>query len=80
MLGLVLRHGLSLAAVGIVIGLIGALARTRLMQSLLYEVRPNDPITFVAVAAALLLIALMASWLPARRATKVSPTIALRAQ
>lgn len=79
-LGLVLRHGLSLAAVGIVIGLIGALALTRLMRSLLYEVRPNDPITFVVVAAALLLIALMASLLPARRATKVSPTIALRAQ
>ncbi len=79
-LGMVLRHGLSLAAVGIVIGLIGAFALTRLMQSLLYEVRPNDPITFVAVAAALLLIALMASFLPARRATKVSPMIALRAQ
>ena len=79
-LGMVLRHGLSLAAVGIVVGLIGAFALTRLMQSLLYEVRPNDPITFVAVAAALLLIALMASFLPARRATRVSPTIALRAQ
>ena len=79
-LGMVLRHGLSLAAVGIVVGLIGAFALTRLMQSLLYEVRPNDPITFVAVAAALLLIALMASFLPAWRATKVSPTIALRAR
>ena len=79
-LGLVLRHGLSLAAIGIVIGLVGALALTRLMQGLLYGVRPNDPITFVAVAAALLLIALLASLLPARRATRVSPTIALRAQ
>ncbi len=77
-LGMVLRQGLSLAAVGIVVGLIGAFALTRLMQSLLYEVRPNDPITFVAVAAALLLIALMASFLPARRATRVSPMIALR--
>ena len=74
-LGMVLRQGLSLAAVGIVVGLIGAFALTRLMQSLLYEVRPNDPITFVAVAAALLLIALMASFLPARRATRVSPTL-----
>ena len=79
-LGMVLRQGLSLAAVGIVVGLIGAFALTRLMQSLLYEVRPNDPITFVAVAAALLLIALAASFLPARRATKVSPTIALGAR
>jgi putative ABC transport system permease protein len=78
-LGMVLRQGLSLAAVGIVVGLIGAFALTRLMQGLLYEVRPNDPITFVAVAAVLLLIALMASFLPARRATTVSPTIALRA-
>ena len=77
-LGMVLRQGLSLAAIGIVVGLIGAFALTRLMQSLLYEVRPNDPITFVAVAAALLLVALMASFLPARRATKVSPMIALR--
>jgi ABC-type antimicrobial peptide transport system permease subunit len=79
-LGMVLRHGLSLAAVGIVIGLLGALALTRLMQSLLYKIRPDDPITFVAVAAALLLIALTASLLPAWRATKVSPAIALRAQ
>jgi putative ABC transport system permease protein len=79
-LGMVLRHGLSLAAVGIVVGLIGALALTRLMQGLLYEVRPNDPITFVGVAAALLLIALVASFLPARRAIKVSPVIALRAR
>jgi ABC-type antimicrobial peptide transport system permease subunit len=76
-LGMVLREGLSLALVGIVAGLIGAFALTRLMQSMLYEVRPNDPLTFVAVAAALLLVALAASFLPARRATKVSPTIAL---
>jgi cell division protein FtsX len=79
-LGMVLRHGLGLTAAGIVVGLIGALALTRLMESLLYGVRPNDPITFVAVAAALLLIALVASVLPARRAITVSPTIALRAR
>ena len=77
-LGMVLRQGLSLAAVGIVAGLIGAFALTRQMQSLLYEVRPNDPMTFVAVAAAVLLIALLASVLPARRAARVSPMIALR--
>jgi ABC-type antimicrobial peptide transport system permease subunit len=79
-LGMVLRQGLVLTAAGIVVGVIGALALTRLMQSLLYEVQPNDPVTFIAVAAALFIVALMASLMPARRATKVSPTIALRAQ
>ncbi len=79
-LGAVLRHGLELAAAGIGGGLIGALALTRLMQSILYEVAPNDPFTFAAVAAALLLIALAASLLPARRATRVSPTAAVRSQ
>src|SRR5262245_25124029 len=74
---MVLRQGLSLAAAGLVIGLLGALALTRLMQGLLYGVGPNDPITFVTVAAVLLLVALAASFLPARRATKVSPITAL---
>jgi predicted permease len=79
-LGMVLRRGLSLAAVGILAGLSGAFALTRLMESLLYGVRPHDPLTFAAVAAAVLLIALLASLLPARRATRVSPMIALRAE
>jgi ABC-type antimicrobial peptide transport system permease subunit len=79
-LAMVLRHGLSLAAIGIAIGLSGAFALTRLMQGLLYNVRPDDPITFVAVTAGLLAISLLASVLPAWRATRVSPTIALRAQ
>ena len=79
-LGMVLRQGLSLAGVGIVAGLIGAFVLTRLMASLLYEVGPTDPITFVGVAAALLLVALAASLLPAWRATRVSPTIALGAR
>lgn len=78
-LGMVLRQGLTLAAVGIVVGLIGAFALTRLMQNLLYGVRPTDPITFIAVAAAVLLSALSAAVLPALRATRVSPTLALRA-
>jgi predicted permease len=77
-LGMVLRQGLALAAVGTTAGLAGAFALTRLMQSLLYGVGPNDPMTFAAVAAALLLVALLASLLPARRASKVSPVIALR--
>ena len=80
LLGMVLRQGLLLAGIGTAAGLIGAFALTRLMTSLLYKVRPNDPITFAAVAAGLLLIAAVASFLPARRATRVSPTTALRAE
>jgi putative ABC transport system permease protein len=79
-LGMVLRHGLSLATAGIVIGLAGAFALTRLMASQLYQVRASDPFTFAAVAALLMLVALGASVLPARRATRVSPTVALRAE
>lgn len=78
-LGMVLGHGFSLAAAGITAGLAAALALTRLMAGLLYGVEPNDPLTFAAVAAALLLIALVACVVPARRATRVSPTVALRA-
>ena len=74
---LVLKQGLSLAVVGLAIGLPAALALTRLMQGLLYEVAPNDPLTFVVVTAVLLLIALAASVLPARRATRVSPHTAM---
>jgi predicted permease len=80
LLGMVLRHGLSLAAIGTVSGLMGAFALTQLMQGLLYGVRPSDPITFVTVTAAVLLIALIASYVPARQATRVSPMIALRRQ
>jgi ABC-type antimicrobial peptide transport system permease subunit len=79
-LGMVLRQGITLAAVGIVVGLISAFALTRLMRNMLYEVQPNDPVTFVAVAAALLLIALTASFVPALRATRVSPTMSVRAR
>ena len=79
-LGMVLRQGLLLASIGIAAGLIGAFALTRLMESLLYKVRPTDPITFASVAAGLLLIALAASFLPARRATRVSPITALRSE
>jgi ABC-type antimicrobial peptide transport system permease subunit len=78
-LGMVLKQGLALAGTGLVVGLLGAFALTRLMQGLLYDVRPTDPITYVAVAAVLLLIALAASLLPAWRATRVSAVSALRA-
>jgi putative ABC transport system permease protein len=79
-LNMILRQGLTLAGGGIVVGLAAAFALTRLMQSLLYQVRPSDPITFTAVPLILLVIALIASYLPALRATRVSPTIALRTQ
>jgi predicted permease len=75
---MVVGGGLRLAAIGVAIGLVGALALTRLMQGVLYGVTPNDPLTFVVVALGLLMVAAIASWLPARRATRVDPLEALR--
>jgi len=77
-LGLVIKKGMSLALIGVAIGSAAALALTRLMSSLLYEVSAADPVTFVAVAAILTMIALLACYLPARRAMKVDPIVALR--
>jgi putative ABC transport system permease protein len=74
----VLSLGVRLAGIGLAIGVVGALASTRLLSSLLYEVRPTDAITFIAVSLLLLLVALIASYLPARRATRVDPIVALR--
>lgn len=79
-LGLVLRQGILVAGVGIVIGLLGAAAGSRVLSGLLYGVGPTDTLTFVAVPAFLLAVALFASYLPARRATRVDPMIALRVQ
>lgn len=79
-LGMILTQGLLPTGIGIGVGLAGALALTRLMSSLLYGVRPNDPLTFTAVPAVLLAIALVAILLPARRATNVSPMTALRSE
>jgi predicted permease len=79
-LGMILRQGLTLAAAGIGVGLAAALALTQLMTSLLYQVEASDPLTFAIVPLVLLLVALVASYLPARRATRVSPVIALRTQ
>ena len=62
------------------VGVIGALAATRLATSLLYGIPPRDPSTFVGVVTLLVLIALGAAWLPARRATRVDPMIALRSE
>ena len=77
-MGLVLRRGAALSLVGITLGLAGALALTRFLSSLLYGVTVRDPMTFVAVSLILTAVALMASYIPARRATKVDPMVALR--
>jgi predicted permease len=74
----VLREGLSLAAAGIVVGLLGALALTRVMAHMLYEVTPGDPITLVAVAIVLSIVAFAACYLPAARAARLDPVNALR--
>jgi predicted lysophospholipase L1 biosynthesis ABC-type transport system permease subunit len=74
----VLGFGVRLAAIGLAIGIAGALGATRLLSSLLYGVRPTDVITFAAVSLILLVVALIASYLPARRATRVDPIVALR--
>jgi len=79
-LALVLKQGLTLAGAGIAVGMIAAFLLTRLMQSLLYQVGPSDPITFSVVTVALIVVSLLASALPAYRATRVSPLIALRTE
>jgi len=77
-LRIVIREGMTLALAGIVIGLLVAFSLTRWMETLLFGVRPTDPLTFTVIAAALALVALIACWIPARRATKVDPLQALR--
>jgi putative ABC transport system permease protein len=75
---LILKQGLLLAAVGVAIGVGAGLLLTRLMESLLYGISATDPLTFVAVSAVLLLIALVSCLIPARRATRTDPMVALR--
>ena len=77
-LKLIFRSGMLLVTVGLTIGLAGALVLTRLMTTLLFEVSPTDPITFAAVALGVILAALLACYIPTRRATKVGPLVALR--
>jgi len=76
--GLVLREGALLTGVGLLAGALGALALSRLLAGLLYEVSPSDPAAYVTVAAALGGVALLAAWVPARRAMRVDPVVALR--
>jgi ABC-type antimicrobial peptide transport system permease subunit len=73
-------RGLSLAAIGLAVGMIGAAALMRLLSSQLFGVKPFDPITYAAVVAGLAAVALVATWLPARQATRIDPMLALRAE
>jgi putative ABC transport system permease protein len=77
-LKLIIRNGLTLILIGVAIGLAGAVALTRLLTTLLFGVTPTDALTFVAVSVTLIIVALLACYLPARRATKVDPLVALR--
>lgn len=79
-LKLILRQGLRLAVVGVALGLLAAVAFTRLLQGLLFGISASDPLTFVVIAVLLVGIALLACWVPARRATKVDPLEALRSE
>ena len=77
--GMVVRRGLALAILGIALGTVGSYALTRVLRTLLFGVSARDPMTFVAVAALLGGVALVASWVPARRAARVDPLTAMRA-
>jgi putative ABC transport system permease protein len=77
-LKLIVRNGLAITLLGMVIGLVGAFAVTRLISTLLFGVTPTDKVTFITVSVILIVVALLACYLPARRATKVDPLVALR--
>jgi putative ABC transport system permease protein len=79
-LRLVIRQAMAAVLPGVVIGLAITLASTRVMKSLLFGVSATDPLTFVAIALSLTLVALLACWIPARRATRVDPMVALRCE
>ena len=76
--GIVLKQGLIVATIGVAIGIVGALALTRVLRSLLFGLSATDPVTFAGVASLLIFVALLACYIPARSATKVDPMVALR--
>jgi len=80
MIRLIVGQALGLAAIGVAIGLAGAFALTRVIRSLLFDIDPLDGLTFAASATVLLLIAVLSSYLPARRALRVDPTVAMRTE
>jgi ABC-type antimicrobial peptide transport system permease subunit len=77
---LIVRQGLVVAVLGVAAGLAGAFVLTRFMNTLLFGVHPTDPLTFVAIAAALAMVAVLASYVPARRAARVDPMVSLRSE
>jgi putative ABC transport system permease protein len=79
-LAMILRQGMTLVMVGLVIGLASAFALTRMMKTLLFQIEPTDPITFAGVSATLAMVALMACYVPARRALRIDPLQALRSE
>jgi ABC-type antimicrobial peptide transport system permease subunit len=74
------RQGLTMAGTGVAIGLVTALLLTRYLRTLLFEISPTDPVTLGSVSVGLLVVSLVASWLPARRAARVEPVVALRSE
>jgi ABC-type antimicrobial peptide transport system permease subunit len=79
-LRMVVRQGMMMTLIGLAFGLVGVIALSRVMVGLLYGVSPTDPLTFTGVSIVLLLVALLACLIPARRATRVDPIVALRSE
>jgi ABC-type antimicrobial peptide transport system permease subunit len=79
-LGMVVHEGMALAAIGAAIGLAGAFVLTRFLSGLLYQVKAYDPVVFAVVPMVFAAVAFLASYIPARRATRVDPMIALRCE
>jgi ABC-type antimicrobial peptide transport system permease subunit len=77
---MILGEGAAVIGIGVAVGLAGALVATRFLQTLLFEIRPGDPLTLVSVSALLSIVGLAACYLPARRATRIDPLVALRTE